>query len=337
MVNNKINDRNMNSKFYPVLTLVLLVALLTMGYYQFNKNQEASMSMQLKHETPGMPSHLNKEEIELVVKEVIKKNPELIIDSIRELNTRKAKEEYDRVASLVKAKTKELEEDMDDPRAGNANAKIKLVEFFDYNCGYCKRMVEIKKKILDENTDVQIVFKELPILGEASHLVTKAALAVNLMDKSKYFQFHNELLNLNGPKTNEAIEALVTKVGLDVVKFREALKDPKIEQIIAKNMRLAEEIGVNGTPAYVFAGEFLPGAVPYDEFKNRIDRTRTQQAQPAAAAAAPVVSETPAAAAVPAPAAAAVPAPAANTDTQVKVEAKPAEAVAPVPSNPEQK
>lgn len=319
----------MNSKFYPVLTLILLVSLLTMGYFQFTKNQDAAMSMQLKHDVAGATSHLNKEEIEMIVKDVIKKSPELIIDSIRELNTRKAKEEYDRVASLVKAKTKELEEDMDDPRAGNANSKIKIVEFFDYNCGYCKRMVEIKKKIIDENSDVEIVFKELPILGEASHTATKAALAVNLMDKAKYFQFHNELLNLNGPKTNEAIESLVTKVGLDVVKFREALKDPKIEQIIAKNLRLAEEIGVNGTPAYVFAGEFLPGAVPYDEFKNRIDRTRTQPAQPPATVVAPVANEEPAVAPVPAPAA--------NAEAQVKIEAKPAEVVAPVPSNVEKK
>jgi len=137
------------------------------------------------------------------------------------------------------------------------------------------------------------------------------------------------LLNLNGPKSNEAIEALVTKVGLDVVKFREVLKDPKIEQIIAKNMRLAEEIGVNGTPAYVFAGEFLPGAVPYDEFKNRIDRTRAQQAQPPASVATPVANEP---AAIPT-----VPAPAANAAAQVKGEAVPAEVVAPVPNNLEKK
>lgn len=273
----------MNAKFYPTLTLVLLFLLLAMGYFQFNKNQEAAISMQLKKETLEAMNPSHKEELENVVKEVIKKNPELIIESIRDLNTRKAKEEFDRMSAMVKAKTKELEEDSDDPRIGNMNAKIKLEEFFDYNCGYCKRMIEIKKKLIEENSDLQIVFKELPILGEASVNASKAALAVNMMDKSKYFQFHTELLNLNGPKTPDAIEGLAVKVGLDLAKFREALKDPKLDQIIAKNMHLAEEIGVNGTPAYVLAGEFLPGAVPYDEFKNRIDRVRSAATQPIAA------------------------------------------------------
>ena len=110
------------------------------------------------------------------------------------------------------------------------------------------------------------------------------------------------------------IEALVTKVGLDVAKFKEVLQDPKIEQIIAKNLRLAEEIGVNGTQAYVLAGEFLPGAVPYDEFKNRIDRIRTPQAQPSS----PPATNEPVAQA-----------PAADVGAQEKVEPMPAAAPTP--------
>ncbi len=263
------------NKIYPYLVVVLVLVILGLGFYSTNKSQD-SLNFMDNHNKLKLAS-ADKNEIEAVVKEVLRKNPELIIESIRDMNTRKAKEEMERVSSLVKAKVQELENDKQDPRVGDINAPIKLIEFFDYNCGYCKRMVEVKKRIVEENPDVQIIFKELPILGENSHQASKSALAVNLMDKEKYFQYQSELLNVNGPKTKEIIESIIKKIGLDVKTFNQLMDDTKINDMIAKNMRLAEEINVNGTPAYILGGEFLPGALPYEELKVKIDSEKAKK------------------------------------------------------------
>lgn len=211
-------------------------------------------------------SGLTKEDVVEIVREYVKQNPAEIIKSVEEMQLKKMKEEMELASNLIKTKPKELEEDQDDPRAGSNSPKIKIVEFFDYNCGYCKRMLDVKKRILQENKEAQIIFKELPIMGDNSMLMARAALAVNLVDKSKYFAFHSELLNQAGQKDQKAIEEIVKKLGVDLNKFRTALNDPKVSAVIEKNIKLAQEVKLQGTPAYIVNGKLLPGAFSYEEF-----------------------------------------------------------------------
>ena len=118
---------------------------------------------------------------------------------------------------------------------------------------------------------MELVFKELPILGETSILASKAALAVNLIDPSKYIPFHTALFNIQGSLTEEILIDLAGKVGIDIAKFKATLKDKKVNEIIQKNSKLAQEIGIQGTPAYIIGGKLIAGGVSYEMFQKLID------------------------------------------------------------------
>jgi hypothetical protein len=240
----------MNSKtFFSIAVVVAFVSLVAFGY--FKQVHTHTPVKATSHDTH------TKEDIEKVIKEYILENPELIEEAMRNLYNKKAKAEAERASKVIKEKAKELEEDPQSPKAGN--------------CGYCKHMLATKKRILEELKDVQIIFKELPILGENSKLCARSALAVNLVDSAKYFNYHSELLTYNGDKTPQVLEDLAKKVGIDIEKYRAALSNQEIDNQLTANVQLASNVGIRGTPAYIAAGNLVPGAISFEEIKASID------------------------------------------------------------------
>ena len=257
----------MNFKsFLSAAVIVAFISLVAFGYFK----QEHSHS----HVSSATSQTHSKEEVEKIVKGYLTENPEVLEEAMRNLYNKRAKVEAERSAKIIKEKTKELEEDPQSPKAGNINPKVKIVEFFDYNCGYCKHMLPTKKRILEELKDVQIIFKELPILGENSKLCAKAALAVNMIDSNKYFDYHSELLTYAGDKTPQILEDLAKKIGVDIAKYKTALNNPDIEKHLNDNVQLATVVGIRGTPAYVVAGQLVPGAISFEEIKERVEKTK---------------------------------------------------------------
>lgn len=221
------------------------------------------------------PSNVNVESgSEEQMKQFILNNPEVIMQSVEQHQVKKYQEEMKKSGQAVKDHLKEIQENPNDPKAGSASASVKIVEFFDYNCGYCKRMQPLKEKILSDLKDVQIIFKELPILGENSKVAAKAALAVHMVAPDKYFAFHSAFLKHNGPKSEQFIEETCKSLGIDFAKVKETMNSAKVEEVINENHKLAEKIGVNGTPAYIINDEFIPGALSYEEVKSRVDSAK---------------------------------------------------------------
>jgi len=210
----------------------------------------------------GQTSDLNKTEIEEIVRSYLLENPEIIREAIEALQLKEmaAEEELNR-ASIVAARDA-LENDPRDVSIGPKDAKVTIVEFFDYNCGYCKRATPWVKEALEKHgDDVRIVFKELPILDnrtKTSRPAAKAALAA--ARQGKYSAMHFALMEANR-LTADSIRDLAEEVGLDMRKFDADLADPSIEQHIEDTLVLANRLpALTGTPFFVIGDEYVSGA-----------------------------------------------------------------------------
>lgn len=221
-------------------------------------------------------SGVSKEEIEKIVADYIQKNPKLILDSVAKHQQQAMAEEEKKAQGNIKEKLAEIEHDSASPIAGNPKGDVVVAEFFDYSCGYCKKVLPSVVKLAEEDKKIKFVFKELPILGPNSELAAKAALAVNMVSPEKYFEFHKKLMggHVSG---QDSIDSIAKEVGIDIKAMQDKIKSPEVEKLISKNKELAANIGIHGTPAFVIGGELVPGAVDYETFKGLVAKARASK------------------------------------------------------------
>lgn len=167
-----------------------------------------------------------------------------------------------------------LYRDEADYTMGPKNAPITIVEFFDYNCGYCKRSFAPLMEVLKENTDVRLVFKEYPILGKPSYLASSTALAIN--DRMKYLTYHSKLMTHSGQVSQAVVEKILGELDLPPQKLQTDARSDKYVLQLAKTRELADAIGVNGTPAFVINGQLFPGALNKAELTQAIKFARAE-------------------------------------------------------------
>ena len=211
--------------------------------------------------------------VENVVRELLlKKEPELIVKAAQEMQSRMEKEQASKsVASITENKSK-IYNDPTSQVIGNPKGDVTIVEFFDYQCGYCKMVQPTIVKLIEKDKNVRVVLKELPILGPGSQIAAQAALAS--VPQGKYLAFHNALMEKKDRLSEETVMETAKSVGLDVAKLKNDMKDPKIEKIIKDNIALASSIGANGTPAFVIADKLHPGAIQPDMMDDLIAQAR---------------------------------------------------------------
>ena len=210
--------------------------------------------------------------IEQVVRDYLLKHPEVIVEAIEELQKReRADEERKAKQGLAQNKAK-LFSDPASPVAGNPNGDVTLVEFFDYQCGYCKSVLSDVQRLIKDDGKLKFVFKELPILGPASVTAAKAALASR--GQGKYEAFHNALMSHRGPLDEATILKVATSVGLDTDRLRKDMESPEVQQAIGANLALAEQLGIRGTPGFVVGERVVPGAIKLDDMKKLVAEAR---------------------------------------------------------------
>jgi protein-disulfide isomerase len=162
--------------------------------------------------------------------------------------------------------------------AGKADAPIKVVEFFDYSCGFCAKMLESNSKLLEQNPDVAMIFMELPMLGAESVEATRFATAVSMLDQSKYLQFQIQLFNSTLPRNKDNMMKIAANTGLDVAKLQAFMDDrnnmDKIEERIKQNSIVANNMHLQGTPTYIIGDEVLVGAVSNEKLSEAIVKLR---------------------------------------------------------------
>lgn len=204
----------------------------------------------------------------------IEKNPDLIIQSLNNWQRQQYEDQRKKAIETIKEKTSELHNDPNSPVAGNPDGDIVVVEFFDYNCGFCKRVLPSVNKLLEEDSNVKVVFKEFPILSENSRLISKYALAVNQVDSEKYYDFHSAMMKAKGSQSENALQKLAETLGLDAEKVKEAANSIEVNRQLMANNELGKGIGVSGTPAFIIGTRLVPGAIEYDQLKKIIAEER---------------------------------------------------------------
>lgn len=208
------------------------------------------------------------------IRDYLLANPEVLVEAMQELE-RKQDSQRDTVAhKAIQENRAALTSDPDSPVVGNPNGDVTIVEFSDYQCPYCKRAHTTVKSVLAADNKVKLVFKDLPILGEPSRIAALAALAARAQDK--HVAMHDALMESGGKLDRDRIMQIAASVGLDVARLQKDMEDPKLKEIIERNMALASALGVRGTPAFVIGNQFVPGAVDADTLKRLISDARTK-------------------------------------------------------------
>jgi protein-disulfide isomerase len=211
------------------------------------------------------PSDLSVEQVEKIVREYLMREPEVVYQALEELQRRQAEAAAARQHAAIVENRSELLDDSASPVGGNPDGDVTLVEFFDYRCAYCRRVVSSMRALLDEDRELRVVFKELPVLGPDSERAARAALASRR--QGGYVPFHFALMAAED-LSPRGIRAAAEAVGLNADRLEVDMASPEVNAAIEANFALAEELGIEGTPAFVIGTKLVPGAV---------DRARLEQ------------------------------------------------------------
>jgi protein-disulfide isomerase len=213
--------------------------------------------------------------IEGIIRDYLMKNPELLRDALKELEKRQEMAEEKKRQDAIKTHRALLN---DSPRGvvvGNPKGDVTLVEFFDYNCGYCRRALTDMLELVKNDAKLKIVLKEFPVLGPSSVEAARVAIAVRMQDKGgKYLDFHRKLFAARGEVTRDRALAAAREAGLDMTRLERDLQSPEINATLEESATLADALALSGTPSYVIANEVVPGAVGYAALKAKVDAVR---------------------------------------------------------------
>lgn len=201
-----------------------------------------------------------REEIGTIVREYLLKNPEILLDMSQELETRQKLAENENRKAALTANADEIFRSPGDFVTGATAGDVTVVEFFDYNCPWCKKSIPILKSLLESDKGLRLVLKEFPILGENSEYAARAAIAAKA--QGQYWEFHNALYEHEGRIDAGVVDGIAQSLGLDAAKLKADMESPAVADIISRNRKLAETLGINGTPGFVIDDEIIPGYVP---------------------------------------------------------------------------
>ncbi len=210
---------------------------------------------------------INEEQIKNMIEKYILENPEIIIESLEKFTSnQKEKERESFVNILNNFYDTKVYESL--PRIGNIDSNLIIIEFVDYNCGYCKKTLPTIAKLIKNFDNIQIVFIDYPILSESSEIAARASLAAN--EQNAYFEYHTILLN-NRKSINEAtLYKIAKELSLDIEKFKKDMSSEKIKNNIIKNVKFANSLKIRGTPTFIIGSQILPGAYDYEKLKKII-------------------------------------------------------------------
>lgn len=213
-----------------------------------------------------------RKDVEEIVRSYLRDHPEVILEAIEALQARNQADSEERAGKAIAANRSMLMSDPESPVTGNPKGDVTLVEFFDYNCGYCKSVQSTVMQYIKADGKIRFVYKDLPILSETSVLAAKAALASRA--QGRYVEFNNALMGHRGAFNEDTVFRLAGSVGLDLDKLKADMGKPEIQTILDADKKLADALGIRGTPAFVVGDHLVPGAVPMEEIARLVAEQR---------------------------------------------------------------
>ncbi|MFD1747114.1 DsbA family protein [Rhizobium helianthi] len=216
-----------------------------------------------------------KKEMGAFIREYLISNPEIMLEVQDALEKKQQEARVNQAANGIEANSKAIFSSPDDVILGNPKGSVTVVEFFDYNCGYCKRALQDMETILSQDKDVRFILKEFPILGPDSMAAHRVANAVRLTAPDKYPEFHKQLLGGQTRATEATALAVAAKLGIDEKAIRKSMSEKSNEPQVRATYELANNLGVTGTPFYVVGNEAVFGAVGHEELSSKIANIRS--------------------------------------------------------------
>lgn len=265
-------------KIFKPISIALVIIAMTLGLAACQKAGSSSV---------------DKAQVESIVHDYLLDNPDILIQMSQKLQQKQQQQQQTQAVGTIKANAAAFFDGKHAAVAGNPNGKVTLVEFFDYQCAYCAHVYPIVKKIIDENPDVRIVFREFPIFGDVSEYASLAALYANT--QGKYMQMHNALFDsglIEGKMTTKAVDDIAKAQGLNVTAMKAYIKEgqaafkaKRADSALTASYELARQIRIQGTPAFIVAptpnvGDssakitFIPGAADAKKLQDAIDAAK---------------------------------------------------------------
>ena len=199
-----------------------------------------------------------KKEVEGIIKEYLLSNPEVLMEAQNVLEAKMDKIQAERTSAALKENATELFRPASSPVVGNPKGDVTVIEFFDYNCGYCKKAFSDLAQLVDKDKKVKVILKEFPILSKGSEEASRAALAAKL--QGKYWEFHRALLESQGQASEASALRAAEKVGLDIARLKKDMASAEVKKEIDDTRKLATKLGIQGTPHFMVGDRIIPGA-----------------------------------------------------------------------------
>ena len=245
-----------------ILRLIAAVVVLAIAVPQVSRADEFSTNQ--------------RGEVERIVREYLVAHPEVIQEAMTELEKQQSAADAEKHKAAVKQYSQALFASPRQVVLGNPDGNVTFVEFFDYNCGYCKRAMDDMLTLLKDDPKLKVVLKEFPVLGPGSVEAAQVAVAVRMQDKTgkKYLEFHQKLLGGRGQADKARALAVAKDVGLDMGRLDKDLASPEVKATLQESFKLAEALGLNGTPSYVIGEDVVVGAVGLGALKEKVNTSR---------------------------------------------------------------
>ncbi len=281
-----INKSTLQKLFSIKATITIILVALVIGgaYIAIHKKtsktvgSESGDKSELEVKSTGLDPDApvkNNGDVEKVIAKWVEANPESIIQSVVAMQQKAAEKQQQSAQQNISSKQNDLFKESSDPVYAPKGYDVSIVEFFDYNCGYCKKVQATVEDLIKQDKKVRIIFKELPILGASSVELSKVSIAVNMISAGNYLSFHNAIMKGNYRNREEAI-SVASGLGIDAQKLEKTLesKRSEIESKIKANQDLAASIGINGTPGFVIGENLIPGAIELSALKEKVSAER---------------------------------------------------------------
>jgi len=196
---------------------------------------------------------------EIQARQYLLQNPAIVVEALQRLEEQRQLAETNELQALIAQRREEIFNDPATPVGGNPEGDVALVEFFDYNCPYCRKAAPDIVQAVKDDPNLKVVFKEWPILGPGSEFAAKAALASH--GQGKYEVFHHALMGFPGRISESSTLAIAGDLGLDVERLKRDMQDPAIVTALERNRALANDLRISGTPTFVVGEEIIRGLV----------------------------------------------------------------------------
>lgn len=210
--------------------------------------------------------------VDAMIHDYLMNHPDVLIEAIQKAQDKMRADQQAQAAKALKKRRQEVFDDPADPVGGDPHGDVTMVEFFDYRCPYCKAVEPSLEKLLTQDHRLRMVYKEFPVLGPASVTAARAALAAR--KQGKYAAFHTAMMAAKGQITDQTVYMVAGSVGLDLTRLKRDMAAPTVEQQIKANLDLADDLGINGTPAFIIGDHIIPGAVDLATLKQDIADAR---------------------------------------------------------------